>query len=162
VFKCPSDFSGDPNSPIDQFLGGTSYYVNYRVLPWFSVNGGGTNGPQYRAFGSGPGMFKITKYRNTSSRLVMTEKDMTAGGAPGAGGCLAAPGSTTLYTSQWIVDNVKGRHGRGGADGRANILFLDWHVDAKPVKEIKAGAVRQLAGDLNPEGQLLWGQMAEN
>jgi len=87
---------------------------------------------------------------------------MTAGGAPGAGGCLAAPGSTTLYTSQWIVDNVKGRHGRGGADGRANILFLDWHVDAKPVKEIKAGADRQLAGDLNPEGQLLWGQMAEN
>jgi len=74
VFKCPSDFSGDPNSPIDQFLGGTSYYVNYRVLPWFSVNGGGTNGPQYRAFGSGPGMFKITKYRNTSSRLVMTGK----------------------------------------------------------------------------------------
>jgi prepilin-type N-terminal cleavage/methylation domain-containing protein/prepilin-type processing-associated H-X9-DG protein len=165
VFRCPSDatvinLTATDDTRIDGYKG-MSYVANNRVFPFWSADGSGS----HRLFGDRnykalPPMFKVTKYRGVSGRLVLTEKNATdANGVVG----LLQPWNRTR-----MIDGVKGRHGKGGNQGLANILFLDWHVDAMTYNDIVQSAVLGQAwstsGNRPPQSvdpQRLWHILAE-
>jgi prepilin-type N-terminal cleavage/methylation domain-containing protein/prepilin-type processing-associated H-X9-DG protein len=145
VFKCPSDNTIDPNRSISAHFEGSSYIPNGRVMPR-SIYYNPQRGPM-----------KAARFRNCSARLLMTEKDgnLFYGGPIGL-----TPGADYMY--QGVVERVKARHGRGGNQGLANVLFLDGHVTAMTYDDITRPAVQALSGASNPDPLRLWGRDSDD
>jgi prepilin-type N-terminal cleavage/methylation domain-containing protein/prepilin-type processing-associated H-X9-DG protein len=159
LFKCPAD----PAAPtayqgIDSNGEGMSYMANHRVLYRWGYTGGSSdpdNGNnQYRPIQA----FKINRYRNVHGRIVLTEKSAPSG-AYVVG---LSKDLTRDWNAQGVISGLRAHHGKGGSDGLANILFLDWHVDAMPFRDIRRPAELAFARQANPDPQNLWGQQAQN
>jgi prepilin-type processing-associated H-X9-DG protein len=141
VFRCPADRTALPDQGVDQSSVGTSYLVNNRVLPFHSTGG------------AGGGPFRYAKYKNPADRLVLTEKDASLR-AVHAG--LIEP-----WNQDPILTGLRGRHGLGGADGAANVLFLDFHVETRTLKHITAPAQLAKQKHPDPDPRNLWGTRPE-
>jgi prepilin-type processing-associated H-X9-DG protein len=145
VFKCPSDATIDAAAAVSIHFAGCSYVPNGRVMP---------RATYYNPF---RGPEKAVRFHNPSQRLLLTEKDgnLQYGGPMGL-----SPAGTWNY--QNVVKLTKARHGRGGKEGMANVLFLDTHVSGMNYREIVEPATRALAGEQNPDPSRLWGRDADN
>jgi len=142
LFKCPADYTIPQDSAIDQGGIGSSYVVNNKVMPFASSED------------AGGGPFKLSKYKNRAGRLTLTEKDGIFGRPHG--------GLVGNTNQDVILKAVKGRHGRGGPDGICNVLFLDFHVEGRSVKEVIQPAVRANQKEPNADPKNLWGIRAED
>jgi prepilin-type N-terminal cleavage/methylation domain-containing protein/prepilin-type processing-associated H-X9-DG protein len=161
ILQCPADATTDGRDWAVAANGnGVSYTANHRVLYGWPYNGGSSapNGGWNHHKGSF--VFKITKYRNVADRLVLTDKN-ASGGRYYVG--LASDPPNRNWNPTGIITTVKGRHGKGGNDGLCNVLFLDFHVDAVPYKEVIGPAERALDNTINKadiDPRNLWGLTA--
>ncbi|MFT3789227.1 MAG: DUF1559 domain-containing protein [Tepidisphaeraceae bacterium] len=149
LFRCPSDATFNDNATVEGYHSGVSYVPNARLMPKAIFYPG-----QRRPL-------KIGLFRNTSTRLLMTEKDGSLKDRYGTPIPVLTPfglsPSGPVYYDQ-VVTYIRARHGGRGLAAKANVLFLDTHVAPMLRADIVRPAVNALANDANPDPQLLWGR----
>jgi prepilin-type N-terminal cleavage/methylation domain-containing protein/prepilin-type processing-associated H-X9-DG protein len=148
IFHCPADGTVNPTGDVEAYHHNTSYVANGVLL---------RSPIYYNAAAVRPGPTKMGQVKRPSERLLLTEKEANCspygpGGRFGGPYGLTPSGATPLFT----VMNVRGHHGTSRVP-RANVLFLDAHVSSMLLAEVIRPAERSLAGDPNPDPQLLWG-----
>ncbi|MGF1632470.1 MAG: prepilin-type N-terminal cleavage/methylation domain-containing protein [Phycisphaerae bacterium] len=156
LFHCKSDrtigVKLSPTGPnLDQVIqngAGTSYVPNSRVI-----------GPASSAPFDGP--FKIVKYRNSSERLMLTEKDWNIGRT--SVGLVPDLLSGNPWNATRILSSVVGRHGSPGSPA-GNVLFVDGHVEGIFLADLHRAAqvvvATSNANDPIVAGDRLWGLRA--
>ena len=153
MFRCPSDNSDSPkDGPTDSNQGvywnlqGCSYIPNFRVMYHAGVSQGAA-----LTTGGVTGPWKISRFRNSSRRLVLVEKPKSV--------AATWAGITEYLTARPRITNgtvVTGLHGPASAP-RCNVLMLDSHAETMTIKEVRQPAFDTGAAGKIVDPEPLWG-----
>jgi len=145
IWHCPSDATVEPDQRIDNGFGNNSYTTNQTVMP---------NGTQTGIAGPAKAM-RLDAYKRPSNRIVLAET--LANNVPGANAL--ASGILNNTFAQRLIEQLYGRHGRGGEVqfAKTNLLFVDSHVAPMNYDTAIEPAEAVLAAAADPDPTGLWG-----